>query len=241
MTANATKPTDVEIMMFLDGELDGDEATVVARFLEDNDEASSVAASIGQLSELVRGSVDLEADAAEDKLAGLWAGIDKAISSNGAISSNEAISSSGVSKDAPAETPVISIQAKAEERATEKLVENAGWFGGWQSHVMIGALAAAAALLIMYVQRPTGPGQTTPGQTVAETSTQTPTQTVGNGGMQPTIVPVALRFQEPEVEALEVYGGSGVIMTVPADAESDEAATAVIWISSDTDVVEDPI
>jgi len=234
MTANATKPTDVEIMMFLDGELDGDEATVVARFLEDNDEAASVAASIGQLSELVRGSVDLEADAAEDKLAGLWAGIDKAISSNGAISS-------GASKDAPAETPIISIQAKAEERATEKLVENAGWFGGWQSHVMIGALAAAAALLIMYIQRPTGPGQTTPGQTVAETSTQTPTQTVGNGGMQPTIVPVALRFQEPEVEALEVYGGSGVIMTVPADAESDEAATAVIWISSDTDVVEDPI
>ena len=222
MTANATKPTDVEIMMFLDGELDGDEATAVAQFLEDNDGAASVAASIGQLSELVRGSVELEADAAEDKLAGLWAGIDKAISSNGA----------------PAETPVISIQAKAEERATEKLVEKAGWFGGWQSHVMIGALAAAAALLVMYVQR-----SDTPEETVASTSTTSTsaTSTSAKNGMQPTIVPVALRFQEPEVEALEVYGGSGVIMTVPADAESDEAATAVIWISSDTDVVEDPI
>ena len=221
MTANATKPTDVDIMMFLDGELAGSEAKVVARFLDENQDAAYVAASIGQVSELVRGSVELEADAAEDKLAALWVGIDKAISSN------------GVSKEAPAETPVFSIQAKAEERATEKLVETSGWFGGWQSHVMIGAFAAAAALLIMYTQRADAPAPA-----VADKSNSG--QNVGIGPM-PTIVPVVLRFQEPEVEALEVYDGSGVIMTVPGDADSDEAATTVIWISSDTDVVEDPI
>ncbi len=221
MTANATKPTDVEIMMFLDGELEGDEAKAVERFLEESDAASDVAASLSQVSELVRGSVELEADAAEEKLAGLWAGIDKAIGSNGA------------SKQ-PLEAPVISIQSRAEERATEKLVEKASWFGGWQSHVMIGALAAAAALLVVWTQR-----SDTPVPVVAETTNRGQDRTTGP--VQPTIVPVALRSQEPEVEALEVYDGSGVIMTVPGDAESDEAATAVIWISSDTDVVEDPI
>tara|TARA_R110002096_G_scaffold299503_2_gene494045 strand:+ start:128977 stop:129681 length:705 start_codon:yes stop_codon:yes gene_type:complete len=234
MTANAIKPTDVEIMMFLDGELDGEEAKVVERFLEGNDEAASVAASIGQLSELVRGSVDLEADAAEDKLAGLWAGIDSAIRSN------------GVSKDAPSVTaaatpsaaPVVSIQAKAEERATEVLVEKAGWFGGWQSHVMIGALAAAAALLIMYTQRA---DTKAPAGVAERQNNPNPNGQVGTRPNQPSIVPVVLRSNAPEVEELEVYDGSGVIMTVASDAESDDAASAVIWISSDTDLVADPI
>lgn len=217
--ADATKPTDVEIMMYLDGELAGAEAEAVARYLEENDDAASVAAGIGQMSELVRGSVDLDADAAEDKLAGLWAGIEKAIDSN------------GVSKGASV-TPVISIQSKSEEKATQELVEKAGWFGGWQSHFTIGAIAAAAAVLFMLVTQRSEKTDSAPA--VADTGNQGATQ-------EPKIVPVALRSQEPEVEELEVYDGSGVILTVPADDESDEAATAVIWISSDTDVVEDPI
>ena len=217
--AEAQKPTDVEIMMFLDGELEGEQARAVASHLEKNDDAASVAAAVGQVSELVRGSVHLDADAAEDKLAGLWTGIEKAIGSN------------GISKESADMAPIISIQAKAEERATKALVEKSGWFGGWQSHLVIGAVAAAAAFLLMYTQGGSSVGQA---PAVAESSQQSTT-------MEPRIVPVALRYQEPEVEELEVYDGSGVILTVPADAESNEAATAVIWISSDTDVVEDPI
>ena len=217
--AEATKPSDVEIMMFLDGELEGSEANAIAEYLEANAEAASVAASIGQVSELVRGSVDLDADAAESKLAGLWAGIEKSIDSN------------GVSKVAAEMAPVISIQSKAEEKATDQLVKKAAWFGGWQSHLVIGAVAAAAAFLLMYTQRGDSVDRA---PAVANTSDQ-------GRAMEPRIVPVTLRYQEPEVEELEVYDGSGVILTVPADEESDEAATAVIWISSDTDVVEDPI
>ena len=222
--AEATKPTHVDIMMFLDGELEGSEAKAVERYLAESDDASSVAASIGQVSELVRGSVDLDADAAEDRLAGLWAGIEKSIDSN------------GVSKDASAVAPVLSIQSKAEEKATQELVKTSGWFGGWQSHLVIGAVAAAAAFLLMYTQRSDSEDT---GPTVAETTD--PGAASQGATLEPRIVPVALRSQEPEVEELEVYEGSGVILTVPADAESDEAATAVIWISSDTDVVEDPI
>ncbi|MCP4445228.1 MAG: hypothetical protein GY811_07790 [Myxococcales bacterium] len=232
----AIKPTDVEIMMYLDGELDGEQSKEVARYLEANEHAASVAASIGQVSELVRGSVDLDADTAEDKLAGLWAGIDKAI--------NDTAMSSNVSKEETSNDGlVISIQAKAEEKATEKLVSEAGWFGGWQSHVVIGAFAAAAAFLIMFAQRgdTSEPAVAKQSRVGGAQGGAGSVEAVRGANLQPRIVPVTLRFQEPEIEALEVYDGSGVIMTVPADAESDEAATAVIWISSDTDVVEDPI
>jgi hypothetical protein len=55
-------------------------------------------------------------------------------------------------------------------------------------------------------------------------------------------IPVILASQEPEVEELEVYDGSGVVMTVPGDdEEGGESSSTVIWITSDADLVEDPI
>ncbi len=222
--ADATKPTDVDIMMFLDGELHGDEAKAVERYLAESDDASEVAESLAQIGALVQGSVELAADAAEDKLSGLWGGIERAISAN------------GVSKE---EAPVIPLherasQKNAEEKGTQELVLRAGWFGGWQSHAVIGSFAAIAAALVMYVTT-TGKAEETAAPAPAIIAKSLPSEPT------PTIVPVALRSQEPEVEALEVYDGSGVIMTVPADDESDEAATTVIWITSDDDVAADPI
>jgi hypothetical protein len=46
--------------------------------------------------------------------------------------------------------------------------------------------------------------------------------------------------QPPEVEDLEVYGGSGTILTIEADKDDDSAAT-VIWISNDDDKQEAPL
>ncbi len=218
------QPTDLEIMMFLDGELSGAEADVVARYLEESEDAASIAASLGQVSELVRTSVELEADAAQDKLAGLWAGIDDALVSSRASNGVQ----DGVSDKVREE--VISFQDAAEAKATEKLVQQSGWFGGWQSHVAIGVLAAAAAFVIMYKSQG-AQEQASPQQ--AQTAQLQPTN-------PPQIVPVVLRSQEPVVEELEVYDGSAVIMTVPGDAKS-EPASAVIWISSDTDITPESI
>ncbi len=212
------QPTHLEIMMFLDGELSGEEAKVVARHLEESEEGASIAASLGQVSELVRTSVELEADAAEDKLAGLWAGID------------EGIVSSKASNGVHAQDAVISFQDAAEAKATEKLVQQSGWFGGWQSHVAIGVLAAAAAFVIMYKSQGAWDQASSQQAQTAQTTPANP----------PQIVPVVLRSQEPVVEELEVYDGSAVIMTVLGDAKS-EPASAVIWISSDTDVTPESI
>ena len=215
----AARPSDVDIMMFLDGELSGAEAERVAEFLESDEDAKVKAKSLGQISELVQGSVELEADEADNKLAGLWAGIDKAIHAN------------GESEEEPAKAVAAESSAakRAEERATDELVKktHGSWFGGWQSHIMTGAFVAVAVAVLMIATRP-DPVPTQP--------------TVVRQVTPPVVVPAALASQAPEVEELEVYEGSGVVMTVPGDdEEGGESASTVIWISSDTDVVEDPI
>ncbi len=219
-----TRPSDVDIMMYLDGELEGADAKAVVAFLESDEDAKTKATSLGQLSELLQGSMELEADEAADKLAGLWSGIDKAIHSKG-------LGRNGVASEAHLESvaEVKSEAAKAEARATDALVKkaNQSWLGGWQSHLMTGAFVAVAVAVLMIATRPDA---TKPeGPTAVRQVTPA------------AVVSVALASQDPEVEDLEVYDGSGVVMTIPGDAEGAEGASTVIWISNDTDVVEDPI
>ncbi len=214
MSKNAVQiPSDMDIMMFLDGELTGEDAKRVETFLANDEDAGAKAVALGQITEFVRGNLELAADDAEDKLSGLWAGIERSIHSNGASKT-------------PAD--VISIESasqKAEQRATDELVKKASWFGGWQSHLITGAIVAAAVAVLMIATRP----QTAPPQTQAARQVVAP----------PTTIPVALKSQAPEVEELEVYEGNGTIMMV--GDESDGDSSAVIWISSDTDLIEDPI
>ncbi len=214
MSKNAVQiPSDMDIMMFLDGELTGEDAKRVETFLANDEDAGAKAVALGQITEFVRGNLELAADDAEDKLSGLWAGIERSIHSNGASKT-------------PAD--VISIESasqKAEQRATDELVKKASWFGGWQSHLITGAIVAAAVAVLMIATRP----QTATPQTQAARQVVAP----------PTTIPVALKSQAPEVEELEVYEGNGTIMMV--GDESDGDSSAVIWISSDTDLIEDPI
>jgi anti-sigma factor RsiW len=217
--STASKPSDLDIMMYLDGELPAEQAERVEKFLASDDLAKAKATSLGQISALVQGSLELEADAADHKLAGLWSGIDKAIHANGA------------SAEGPAKSvaPAKSAAQRAEDRATDALTQHAhsSWLGGWQSHILTGAIVAVAVAVVMFASRP-------------ETSTQQ--TTVIRQPSQPVSAPLALASQAPEVEELEVYDGSGVVMTIPGDDEvGGESASTVIWISSDSDVSEDPI
>ena len=56
--------------------------------------------------------------------------------------------------------------------------------------------------------------------------------TVKAGGAVVTGAPAALRSEPPEVEELEVYEGSGTVLTIEPD-DDDDSAAAVIWISND--------
>jgi hypothetical protein len=214
---NAAVPSDLEIMMFLDGELHGEQGDAVADFLKANEEAGAKARSLSQISELLQASIELEADDAADKLDGLWAGIDRAIHANGA---SEAASAAA------------SVARQAEDRATDALVSKVsaghGWFGAWQSHIMTGAFVAVAVAVLMIATRPD--------------PVSSPQPMVRQMAPPITVPAAALASQDPEVEELEVYDGSGVIMTVAGDEEEGgDSASTVIWISNDTDLVEDPI
>ncbi len=216
-------PSDVEIMMFLDGELKGTEAQAVERWLASNDEAERKSSSIKQMGEMLRTSVELDADAAEARLAGLWSGIEASMQASHANGvANAKAAQTSASKTVP------SAAARAEARATEALVAKTSWFSGWLGHVATGSLVAGAVAILMFVTRP---------ERVVEKTT-----VIRQNGAAAVSMPVALESQEPEVEELEVYEGSGIIMTIPGDTqEAGDGSSAVIWISNDTDVVEDPI
>ena len=208
MTKNSQgMPSDLDIMMFLDGELSGDQAKAVEAYLGQDPDAGAKATSLGQMSELIAVSTELEADDAEAKLGQLWSGIESGIA-------------------AQAQAPRPAAQA-AEERATQALVAKSSWFAGWQGHLMTGSFVAVAVAVLMLATRP-DPTQAPDGQVAARQQV-------------PVAIPVALSSQDPEVEELEVYDGDGVVMTIPADSDQEDNATTVIWISNDTDVVEDPI
>lgn len=217
--SSASKPSDLDIMLYFDGELPAEQAERVAKFLASDDDAKAKATSLRQISALVQGSLELEADAAHHKLAGLWSGIDKAIHANGASAEGPLTGAA----------PARSAAQKAEDRATDALMQhaNSSWIGGWQSHILTGAIVAVAVAVVMFASRP---------------DTSTEQATVARQPSQRVAAPLALASQAPEVEELEVYEGSGVVMTIPGDNEvGGESASTVIWISSDTDVVEDPI
>jgi hypothetical protein len=206
-----TKPSDLDIMLYRDGELDADEARRVQAYLEESPAARDKETGLAELSELVRGALELDADDAQPRLDGLWEGIDRAIHANG--------------KGAPAEVSAsVAKPSQAEPGVWQRLRD---WFNGWQGHVFSGAVAAAAVALVMWASRP---------ERIVEKST-----TVVRDSAPPVAMPVAVGPAEPpEVENLEVYGGSVLIMTVPGSEDTEETAT-IIWLEEDEDVVEDPI
>jgi hypothetical protein len=102
----------------------------------------------------------------------------------------------------------------------------AGWAAGRQHRLRLVAAAAVTALMVAV----------RPFERVVVEREVAPTVARKHEPIQ--VMPAALESQPPEVENLEVYDGSGMVLTVPGDDGDD--ATAVIWISSE-DTREGPI
>jgi len=102
------------------------------------------------------------------------------------------------------------------------------WLQEHRGHFVTGAVSATAVALILLAVGPRG------GQTRVVTVPPGPVQTD----------PVTSAVQErtpPEVESLEVYQGSGTILTVPGD--DGEGSTSVIWLAPEDaeETMEGPI
>ncbi len=207
-------PTDLELMLYADGELAPDEARSVAAWISSHPDAQAKVDAVRQVGEVVRTYVELEADAAEPRLEDAWSVIARRIHSNGRVVADEE------------EPPVTRRQPTLAPAQAGVWAKIRGWFGEHRGHLVTGMVTAGAVAAVMFFM---GPRERVTERTTVRGAT------VGAG------TPAALESQAPEVEDLEVYEGSGTILTIEPEGDDDSGA-AVIWISNDEDeITEDPI
>ncbi len=99
------------------------------------------------------------------------------------------------------------------------------WFERYRSQVLTGMASAAAAAALVWFARP-------PSTEVRLVEKSSPASSTSS---EPLLVSAA-----PEVESLEVYDGSGIILTLPADGDGG-APTSVIWLLPPDNSEEGPI
>jgi anti-sigma factor RsiW len=213
MKVSTKRPTDMDLMMYADGELDGDAARAVAAWLGQDADARAVVESLRQVGEAVRTYVEIETDAAEVEVpafAQLWDRIERRVHANGHA---EPARPEPVKAPAPRKAP------RREPQRAGMWASIRRWFEDHRGHVLSGAVSAGAVAALMLAVGPR--------ERVIEHQT-----TVRSGGVVSGGTPAVLRSEPPEVEELEVYEGSGTVLTIEPDDEDDSAA-AVIWISND--------
>lgn len=202
-------------MLYADGELEPDEARTVAAWIASHPDARAKVEAVRQVGEAVRTFVELEADAAEPRMDAAWSAIARTIHSNGRPLP-------AAEPDAPPPTRRHKTLVRPDSGLWQKI---RGWFGEHRGHLVTGVVTAGAVAALMFAF---GPRERVTERTVVDG--------VVSGG-----TPAALQSQPPEVEDLEVYEGSGTILTIEPEGDDDSGA-AVIWISNDEEQnTEDPI
>ena len=203
------RPSDLELMMYADGELGADEARAVAAWLAKDEDARVKVESLRQVGEAVRTFVEIEADEAEVEVpafAQLWDRIERRVHANGHTEK--------AAEPARPRAP----RRRAVEKSGGMWASIRSWFENHRGHVLSGAVSAGAVAAVMLAVGAR--------ERVVERTVYKPSPVVGGAA------PAALRSEPPEVEELEVYEGSGTVLTIEPD-DDDDSAAAVIWISND--------
>lgn len=162
-------------------------------------------AAVREVGDLVRGHLELAADDAEDRLGGLWDLVERRLDA------------ADPAKDvAPAVAGSPGVWARFVR-----------WIDGHRAHLLTGALSAGAvaALAFMLREEPR----------VITKTVQIEVPAKGGADAGGSGDPMVLVATPPEVESLEVNGGTGTVFTIEDDDGGTE--TAVIWVTPD-DVLE---
>jgi hypothetical protein len=209
---------DVALMQLADGELGEAEAAALEAALEGDPAAQTKLAALAEIGEGVRSHLELEADAVSARLDAMWSKVEAQIQrapAQAAVPAGRATATAG-------KEPVPTTDSVPAPRRSARPEPDAGvwqrftaWFDG--SHLLTGALGAAAAAVLLLVLRQ-------PREVIVERMVQ--------GPAPPTVVQTAaLEARAPEVEQLEVSGGTGTVFTIPDD--EGQGATAIIWVTPD--------
>ena len=182
-----------------------------------NDDETAKLAGLEALGDALRDSASAAQDeVSADAFSSMWSQIEHKITANGAAA-----------HAAAADTDDTRLEKPGANDDPGLIGAIAGWFERFRSQVAVGAVCAAVAAILVWFVRP-------PEKTVEYVEVAAP----ANGGAR--TVPVVLKSHAAEVESLEVYDGSGVVLTIPSDGD-DDAPTTVIWLSPPENSVEGPI
>jgi hypothetical protein len=195
-----SKPTDLELMLHADGEGD-----LSSDDLAKSPSAQAKVEGIREVGSLVRTHLELSADAAEDRLAGLWDLVERRLD-----------------VEERAAAPVVPKSVPAPVGAWARLV---GWFGRQRAPIVTGLVTAGAAAALMFALRP-APKVVT--RTVYA-PTPGPIDVNRPVGAQDPVTPTLVRASPAQVEALDVSGGTGSVFTI----DDDDGETTVIWVTPD--------
>ena len=208
-----SKPTDPDLMLLADGGLADGEAGALERAAGPTGAAKL--AALREVGELVRGHLELAADAAEPRLAGLWDLVERRLDAD------------------PAAAPAPAAAATAAPAPRGPWRRFSQWLDAHRGHVLTGALSAGAvaAVAIMLRAEPRVEYREVAVPVRADGGAAVPVG--GDGGVAGPVVVVAAT--PPEVESLEVSGGTGTVFTV--EDEDGGPDTAVIWVTPD-DILE---
>lgn len=223
---------DIDLMQFADGEVDEATAGEIARQLQGDPDAERKVEALEQVTDTVRSYLELAADDAEPGLDAMWATIERRIHSNG---ESRAAAGAGAVAEAMPEPPARAPARPAEPADTDRAGLRAAitrFFDSYRGHFLTGAVAAAAAALIILAVRPAD--RVVVERPVAVGDTAAPQMLVNDT----QAVPAKLVTEDPsppEIEHLDVNGGSGTVFVMPKEGEDDVSAT-VIFVDMNTEV-----
>lgn len=229
---------DIDLMQFVDGELDDTSAELLAARLEsastdeNSDDIALKVQSLDQMSDTLRSYFELETDHAEPRLDAMWEIIEQDIAKTDA-------------------KEVVVERAQTREQRKGVWAAIVQFFEGYRGHIFTGAVAAGAAAAVILAFRPpkeviierpiaiVQPSATTSPRANADKPSIPDTPDMGPGSSNtPTLMFVEDDPTTPEIEELDVIGGSGTVFMVPSEGEDDVSAT-VIFV--DFDDMEGPI
>jgi hypothetical protein len=218
-------PSDLELMLFADGELEGERLAEVEAFVARNADARHKLSSLGLVSDLVRERAVASASPADDIADMLMAQITAEAGTNGVI---HAIAAPPREVSEPAKPAKLAPVAALAPRAAKPANDNArGIFA-----LAAAAIAAAAALMIW--------GRTA--DVRPDVASNLPTvQTEA----RPVVVapPAPIKIVEPtadadgehgvEVAAVDFGARMGSIFYVPTGSAASNATTTVVWLNDE--------
>lgn len=224
-------------MAYADGELDDETAAAVEAFLAEDAGAHQKRVALGQMNDVVRSYLELAADDAEPRLDAMWATIERRIQANG-VAAPASVAAARAGASAPvAASAARASAAQASDAARALDAARAGktglwarigaWLEEYRGYFATGALAAAAAAVLVMALRPP---QVVERVVVAPAPQDSPRN-------PPQMVNVST---PPEVEVLEVNDGSASVFTLPKEKEGDVTA-GVIWLDLDSSQTEGPL